>query len=113
MTRFKVFVTSSTVSSGSTRQFTLAAASCGNAFLACPPSSWVATHVVRSVAFHEVAARATRCIAAWSLLATFAKSSRMEPSSIDDMAAKYACVTRLVFKGKLNFDSRSSAPARW
>jgi len=30
-----------------------------------------------------------------------------------DMAAKYACVTRFVFNGKENFDSRSSAPARW
>ena len=41
-------------SSGSTRQLTVAAASCGSAFLACPPSSWVATHVVRSVAFQAV-----------------------------------------------------------
>src|SRR5262252_831689 len=36
-------------SSGRTRQFTVAAASCGKAFSAWPPSSMVATHVVRRV----------------------------------------------------------------
>src|SRR6185312_10349019 len=36
---------------GKMRQFTLARARCGSAFVAWPPSSIVATHVVRSVAF--------------------------------------------------------------
>src|SRR5678816_4681970 len=46
--RLSVDVTYSEVSSGCTRQFTFAPASCGRAFLACPPSSCVATHDVRS-----------------------------------------------------------------
>src|SRR5438552_18367772 len=51
-TLINVLRTYSTESSGSTRQFTFAAANWGSAFLACPPSSSVATQVVRSVAFH-------------------------------------------------------------
>src|SRR6478735_1825760 len=38
---------SSTVRPGNMRQLTLAAARCGSALLACPPSSNVATQVVR------------------------------------------------------------------
>jgi hypothetical protein len=47
MTRASVRPTSSTDSSGMTRQFTLARAVCGSAFSACPASSMVATQVVR------------------------------------------------------------------
>ena len=112
MTCFSVAVTYSGFSSGSTRQFTFAAASCGSAFFAWPPSSWVATHVVRSVAFHAVVARATRSMASASPSAAFARSLRTGPSSIFAIARKYACVTSLVFSGNANFDSRSSAPAR-
>src|SRR5471032_2574713 len=39
--------TSSNDSPGSTRQFTVAVAVCGSAFVACPPSRRVATQVVR------------------------------------------------------------------
>ncbi|SKV58665.1 Uncharacterised protein [Mycobacteroides abscessus subsp. abscessus] len=35
---------------GSIRQFTLAVARCGNALLACPPSIFVGTQVVRNIA---------------------------------------------------------------
>src|SRR3954452_16880519 len=35
---------------GRIRQFTLALAICGSALVACPPSSFVATHVVRIIA---------------------------------------------------------------
>src|SRR5690606_39633620 len=38
---------------GSTRQLTVALAVCGNAFSACPPSSWVAKQVVRASALKE------------------------------------------------------------
>ena len=105
--------TYATPSSGNTRQFTVAAASCGSAFIAWPPSSIVATHVVRSVAFHPVDPLATRCIAAREPAATCARSARTAPVSILAICLKYAAVTSLVFSGKPNRDSRSSAPARW
>src|SRR5215468_2102600 len=60
---FSVDSTYSGESSGRTRQFTVAAASCGSAFKAWPPSSMVATQVVRKVEFHAGEAAATRSIA--------------------------------------------------
>ena len=105
--------TYSTESSGRTRQFTLAAASCGSAFLACPPSISVATQVVRSVAFQAVVACATFCIASADPPAAAVRSSFTGPVSIFDIASKYARVTSLVFNGKPNFDSRSRAAAKW
>src|SRR5258708_40248380 len=66
-TPFKVFSTKSGESSGMTRQFTVAAASCGNAFDACPPSSIVATQVVRSIEFQRGYSLATRRIASSEL----------------------------------------------
>src|SRR5436190_305132 len=54
MTRFRAFVTSSTVSSGSTRQFTFAAANCGTAFLAQPAT---ATAAVSLTALHPARPR--------------------------------------------------------
>src|SRR5512143_2243629 len=112
-TRWSVDVTYSAGSSGSTRQFTLAAASCGSAFFACPPSSSVATHVVRNVAFHAVDAAATRAIAAVSPLATAARSAATAPFWIVDMARKYARVTSLVLRGKPKLANRSRPRARW
>ena len=50
ITLFKAPRTFSVESPGSRRQFTLAAASCGSALRACPPSSIVATQVVRNCA---------------------------------------------------------------
>ena len=74
-------------SSGSTRQLTFAAASCGSAFFACPPSSCVATHVVRSVAFQGVDAFATRAIAAVSPSRDLRRDRRSTgPFSIFDIA---------------------------
>ena len=46
-TRSSVRRTASGASPGRIRQFTTALARCGSAFSACPPSSIVATHVVR------------------------------------------------------------------
>ncbi len=48
-----VSMTVSGDSSGSMRQFTLAAAVCGSALAAWPPSSCVATQVVRSTALNQ------------------------------------------------------------
>ena len=110
--RLSVDVTYSEVSSGCTRQFTFAPASCGRAFLACPPSSCVATHVVRSVAFHAVVAAATRLIAAVSPFETFMRSPLIGPFSMPDIALKYDRVMSLTLRGNANFDNRSSAPAR-
>src|ERR1039458_4845698 len=61
--------------SGRTRQFTFAAASCGSALRACPPSSIVATQVVRSMEFQTGELPATRSIAAGSPLAAAASVS--------------------------------------
>src|SRR5690242_21131174 len=107
-----VSVTYSTLSSGSTRQLTLAAASCGSAFNACPPSSIVATQVVRSVAFQGVDACASRVIAAVSPFAAAARSALTGPFSIVDIAWKYARVTSFVLSGNPKRDNRSSAPAK-
>src|SRR5271167_3691877 len=49
ITATKAARVSSTVSPGNIRQLTLAAARCGNALLAWPPSNSVATQVVRSM----------------------------------------------------------------
>src|ERR1039457_58183 len=51
MAFLSVSTTYSGESPGCTRQLTLAAASCGSALRAWPPSSMVATHVVRSMEF--------------------------------------------------------------
>src|SRR5262249_6837821 len=82
-------VTKPIESSGRTRQLTVAAASCGSALIACPPSSIVATQVVRSVAFHGVDPDATRVIAAASPFATAARSDFTAPFSMPDIARKY------------------------
>src|SRR5262245_46982552 len=51
---------------GRIRQLTFALASCGSAFLACPPSSIVATHVVRIIEFQYGTCAARRSAAARS-----------------------------------------------
>ena len=51
-TWFSVRSSSATLSTGKTRQFTVAVASCGNAFSACPADISVGTQVVRSVALY-------------------------------------------------------------
>src|SRR6266545_3550728 len=51
--RRMVSTTSSGRSSGSIRQFTFAAANCGSALYAWPPSSRVGTQVVRSTALNH------------------------------------------------------------
>ena len=61
-----VSTTSSGRSSGSIRQFTLAAAVCGSALLAWPPSSRVATQVVRSTELNQGEPADSRRIAAVS-----------------------------------------------
>ena len=48
-TRSSAARVSSAVSDGRMRQFTFASASCGRAFVAWPPESIVATHVVRRI----------------------------------------------------------------
>src|SRR5215203_1513148 len=88
MIRWSVDVTDATDSSGNTRQLTFAVAICGRAFLAWPPSSCVATHVVRSVAFHAVDAPATRLIATVSPSETRARSALMGPFSMPAIARK-------------------------
>src|SRR5438093_3000438 len=69
-TRISVDLTSAGDSPGSNRQFTMARAVCGNALSACPPSSRVATHVVRSSAFSYGSAesRATAALSPGFLL---------------------------------------------
>src|SRR6266403_5802766 len=56
--------TSSSVSFGSTRQFTTARAVCGSALSAWPPSSLVGTHVVRSCELNTGPTAATRATTA-------------------------------------------------
>src|ERR1700679_2120588 len=98
-TCFSADSTYSGESSGSTRQLTVAAASCGRAFMAWPPSSSVATQVVRRVAFQVGEAAATFCIASVEPAATAARSFLIAPVSIFDICRKYAVVTLLVFSG--------------
>ncbi len=67
-TRRIVSTTASGCSSGSSRQLTLAAAVCGSALLAWPPSRRVATQVVRSTALYQAEPAASRRMAAVSPL---------------------------------------------
>src|ERR1700722_13126104 len=76
---FRADSTYSGESSGRTRQFTVAAASWGRAFTAWPPSSWVATQVVRRVALNCGVLAARRSIADWSPSATLGRSFFLGP----------------------------------
>src|SRR5277367_3675426 len=82
MAAFSVFNTYSGGSSGITRQFTVAAASWGSAFDACPPSSNVGAQVVRSIAFHLGYCAATWRIASSDPSPIFFRLSTAGPVSV-------------------------------
>ena len=74
------------------------AASCGSAFSACPPSSCVATQVVRIIAFSGADVFAIRSIAALSPFATADMSAAMAPVSFLADFSKYAFVMSVMWK---------------
>jgi len=89
-TRTSVRVTSSTGSPGRMRQFTIARARCGSAFVAWPASTIVATQVVRTVALLNAVEEESRAIACGSggLRRIAAMSAAIGPCSIFDMRSK-------------------------
>ena len=100
--------------SGSTRQFTFAFASWGSAFGACPPSSWVATHVVRMVALYTECADNRRAAAVSLGSRAIARmSAAVWPVSTFASCSKYPRVTSFRRTGKSKLARRPSAAERW
>ena len=113
-TRLSVASTSSGGSPGKIRQFTVARARCGNAFSACPPSSMVATQVVRRRALYPGVAASRRTEAAsGGFLRTPRMAAPTSGSSSWAVRWKNACVTSLSFSGKSNAATRDKAAANW
>src|SRR5690349_13197192 len=112
MTRVSVFSTAEASSPGSIRQLTVALAVCGSAFGAWPPSSIVATHVVRMSALYS-GVRLNRAIVAASAApaATLRMSAAIAGLAVDAALEKYAFTTSFGLAGKSNADNRSRALA--
>ena len=83
--RTSVLCTSSTDSSGRMRQLMMAPAFWGSAFVACPPSSIVATQVVRIIPTYLGMAviRATACGSGGSWVIAFMSAASCPLSSCD------------------------------
>ena len=108
-----VWRTSSIFTPGKMRQFTLATALCGKAFWACPPSSMVATQVVRVWPTYDgLAASAAAAASSFGLAANFAMAWPSSPGVVLLDARKPAMVVSFHMTGKLNSRSFTSATAR-
>ncbi len=106
--------TVSTGTPGKIRQLTMAFAFCGKAFSACPPSSIVATQVVRVVPtnsgdFDSVSAAAASAGSA----ANRRNASPTSPGWACPTAPRYARVRSLAITGKRYASTLSIARASW
>src|ERR1043166_3000519 len=97
-------------SPGSIRQLTVAFAVWGSALGACPPSSIVATHVVRTRALYRGVWLRRESVAASAVpLATLRMSAAITGRAVDAAFEKYAFTTSFGFAGNSYAATRSSA----